>query len=98
MTTFEAELAQELRSLPTAAPSALRDRVRGLCEPEPRRWTLPPFRWRRAALVLVPACLVAVVFAAAIHGLFSSRGSRQASVGSVAKVNASNPGVNGEGV
>lgn len=84
MTTFEAELAHELRSLPTAAPAALRERVRALGEPEPR-WTFPAFGWRRAGLVLVPACLGVVVSAAAIHGLLSSGGSHRDSSGTFAK-------------
>ena len=86
MTTFEAELAHELRSLPTAAPAGLRERVRALGEPEPRR-TFPAFGWRRAALVLVPACLAAVVSAAAIDGLLSSRASHQDSSREFAKLN-----------
>src|SRR5690242_8642406 len=74
MTTFEAELTQELRALPTAAPAALRERVRALGEPQPRR-TVAPVRWRRAALVLVPACVVAIVAAAVIRGVVASGGS-----------------------
>jgi hypothetical protein len=65
------ELARQLRALPTDAPASVRERVRALGEPEPRR-VFPQLTWRRAVLVLVPACLIAVVAAAAIEGIVSS--------------------------
>src|SRR5262249_7559604 len=77
------ELVRELRALPSGAPASVRERVRALGEPEPRR-VFPQLTWRRAALVLVPACLVAVVAAAAVHGLLSSSASKQRA-GSFAK-------------
>src|SRR6266702_2257665 len=67
-----AGLVRELRSVPAEAPAELRERVRALGEPEPRR----AFRWprlsRRVVLVLVPACIVAVVAAAIVRGLVVS--------------------------
>jgi hypothetical protein len=68
---FEA-IVRELRAVPSEPPPALRNRVRALGEPEPRRFRFPQLTWRGAGLVLVPACLLAVVAAAAIHGLLSS--------------------------
>jgi hypothetical protein len=79
MSAFEAELAHELRALPIAAPPALRERVRALGEPEPRR--VPQLTWRRAVVVLAPACLVALLAAAAISGLRSSAPERRAASG-----------------
>jgi uncharacterized coiled-coil protein SlyX len=67
------ELVRELRALPTAAPPELRERVRALGEPEPRR----AFPRRRVLLVLAPVCAVALVGAAAIHGILSSSPKRQ---------------------
>jgi Domain of unknown function (DUF4349) len=88
MTTFEARLAHELRTLPTGAPTSLRERVRALGEPEPRR-ALPRIAWRRATLVLAPACVLALLAAALIRGVVSSGGSeRSASAGSAAGVDA----------
>jgi hypothetical protein len=69
--TEYAELARDLRALPTAAPESLRERVRALGEPVPRR-ELPHVPWKRAALVLAPACLVAVLGAAVVHGVLNS--------------------------
>src|SRR6187455_2708921 len=62
-------LVSELRSGLVAASPELRERVRGIAEhaPEPRQRRAPlwsHFGWRRAALVLVPACLVAAAGAA----------------------------------
>jgi hypothetical protein len=70
------ELVRDLRALPTAAPPELRERVRALGEPEPRR----AFPRRRALLVLAPACAVALVGAAAIHGILSSSPKRPETV------------------
>jgi Domain of unknown function (DUF4349) len=78
------ELVRELRALPADAPASVRERVRALGEPEPRR-VFPQLTWRRAVVVLVPACVLAVVAAAAVHGLLSSSSSKQA--GTFAKVN-----------
>jgi len=72
---FEA-IVRELRGVPSDAPAALRDRVRALGEPEPRRFRFPQLTWRGAGVVLVPACLLAVVAAAAIHGLLASSPSQ----------------------
>ncbi len=66
------ELVRELRELPSEAPPTVRERVRALGEPALRRVFFPQLTWRRATLVLVPACAVALVAAAAIHGLVSS--------------------------
>jgi Domain of unknown function (DUF4349) len=65
------ELVRELRALPTDAPASVRERVRALGEPAPRR-VFPQLTWRRAVVALVPACVVAVVAAAAIRGIVSS--------------------------
>lgn len=66
------QLVRDLRALPTAAPDEIRTRVRSLGEPAPRRWVFPRIGVRRAMLVLVPACLLALVSAAVVHGLLSS--------------------------
>lgn len=66
-----AELVQDLRALPTSAPESVRDRVRALGEPRPRR-TLPQVPWRRSLLVLAPACALALVSAAVVHGVLDS--------------------------
>jgi hypothetical protein len=63
-----ADLVAELRALPTAAPERLRERVRSLGEPQPRRWTPR----RRAIFALAPACVVAIVAAAVVYGTRSS--------------------------
>src|SRR5919197_3384279 len=71
------ELVAQLRALPTAAPDHLRERVRALGEPAtPRR--LPVIPWRRGLLVLAPACVLALVAAAVIHGVLSSSPKRAA--------------------
>lgn len=75
------ELVRELRALPTAAPESVRERVRGLGEPAPRR-TLPLLPWRRTLLVLAPACALALVAAAVVHGVLNS-GSEKQTVASV---------------
>ena len=70
--TFPAELVRELRALPIAAPVHVREHVRVLGEPAPRRVrvSLPPLR--RTLLVLTPACLAVLFAAALVHGLVSS--------------------------
>jgi len=70
MSTSEAIL-RDLRALQLDAPAALRERVRALGEPQPRR-TLPHIPWRRSLLVLAPACALALVSAAVVHGVLSS--------------------------
>src|SRR5881398_364504 len=70
MSAFEADLARELRSIPADAPAALRERVRALGEPEPRRF--PQLTWRRASVVLVPACAAALLAVAAVRGIVAS--------------------------
>jgi hypothetical protein len=67
------ELVRELRALPTAAPESVRERVRALGEPTPRR-SLPVLPWRRSLLVLAPACALALVAAAVVHGVLNSGG------------------------
>src|ERR671930_2313334 len=77
-TDFEREfegLVGELRALPTEAPERARERVRALGEPAPRR-SLPRLPWRRSLLVLAPACALALVAAAVVHGVLNS-GSKQ---------------------
>ena len=71
-----AELVHELRALPAAAPERVRDHVRGLGEPAPRR-ELPSIPWRRSVLVLAPVCVLALVSAAVVHGVLSSGSSKQ---------------------
>jgi hypothetical protein len=70
------ELVRELRALPTAAPERVRERVRALGEPAERR-RLPVVPWRRAVLVLAPACVLALVAAAVIHGVLNSSPKRE---------------------
>jgi Domain of unknown function (DUF4349) len=66
------EILFELRTLP-GAPDGLRERVRALPEPEPRReWALPRIEWRRVALVGAPVAVALAFGAAAIHGLVAS--------------------------
>src|SRR5947207_2271572 len=69
------ELVRELRALPADAPASVRERVRALGEPQPRRVS-PQLTWRRAVVVLVPACVVVIVGAAVIRGVVSPSKSR----------------------
>ena len=85
------ELVRELRELPSEAPPAVRERVRALGEPAPRRVFFPQLTWRRATLVLVPACAVALVAAAAIHGLVSSSKNTNHLAADVARKQPSQP-------
>ncbi|MFN2466962.1 MAG: hypothetical protein ABR521_02345, partial [Gaiellaceae bacterium] len=73
------DLVRELRSGRVAAPPELRERVRAIAAPvpEPRPSLFERVRLRRAALVLVPVSLAAVVSAAMVQGLVSS-GERDA--------------------
>jgi Domain of unknown function (DUF4349) len=71
------ELVQDLRALPTAAPSEVRERVRALGEPTRPRTLhdlLFTFPWRRSLLVLAPACMLGLVSAAVIYGVVHSGG------------------------
>ena len=83
--TFRAELVAELRAMPITAPPRLRDRVRGLGEPAPRRGLVAQIPLRRTAVVLAPACVVALVVAAVVHGVLSSSTPNQ---GKIASANA----------
>src|SRR6476646_792960 len=75
-----AELVRELRAVDASAPQSLRERVRELGEPAPGR-ELPRMPWRRAVLVLVPVCVLALLSAAVVHGVLSSgTPARQAAV------------------
>src|SRR5690348_5057565 len=81
---FEREFAEvvgELRALPTAASRELRERVRALAEPEPRRAFRVARPSRRAIVVAVPACVLAVDAAAAISVIVSSSSSSHQAVG-----------------
>jgi Domain of unknown function (DUF4349) len=75
------QLVSELRALPTAAPEDVRARVRALGEPAPPAslWSrFPRVHWRRSLLVLAPACVLALVSAAVIHGVLNSGEPRPA--------------------
>jgi hypothetical protein len=71
-----AEVIHNLRALPTAAPESVRARVRALGEPAPRR-TLRQLPWRRSLLVLAPACVLALLSAAVVHGVLNSDAPKQ---------------------
>jgi Domain of unknown function (DUF4349) len=71
-----AELVRELRAIPSAAPGNVRERVRALGEPAPRR-SLPRLPWRRSVLVLAPVCVLGVVIAAVVHGVVNSSAPKQ---------------------
>ena len=69
------ELVRDLRALPTAAPTSVRERVRTLGEPARPRTLhdlLLTFSPRRSLLVLAPVCVLALVSAAVIHGVVNS--------------------------
>jgi len=75
------ELVHELRALPAAAPDRLREHVRALGEPaaQSQLWDrLRGVSVRRSLLVLAPACLVALVAAAVVHGVLNSGSHEQA--------------------
>jgi Domain of unknown function (DUF4349) len=86
--TEYAELIAELRALPSAAPTSLRDRVRSLGEPAPRR-ALPPLPSRRALLVLAPVCVFALLCAAVVHGVLNSGRHQTQAVGALDKARLS---------
>ena len=71
------QLVRELRAMPADAPDGVRERVRALGEPAPKR-SLPTLPWRRSLLVLAPACALALVVAAVVHGVLNSSPKRQA--------------------
>src|SRR5436309_516187 len=74
------ELVRELRALPAATPEQVRARVRALGEPAvpPRPWDrLRGISIRRSLLVLAPACAVALVAAAVVHGVLNSGPKRE---------------------
>src|SRR5204863_4707827 len=73
------ELVRELRALPTAAPDDVRERVRSLGEPAPRR-ELPRLPSRRSLLVLAPVCVLALVSVAVVHGVLNSGAPKQQSL------------------
>jgi hypothetical protein len=69
------ELVRDLRALPTAAPQQAREHVRALGEPaQPQTLhdLLLLLSWRRSLLVVAPVCVLALVSAAAIHGVLNS--------------------------
>jgi hypothetical protein len=72
------ELVRDLRALPTAASTDVRERVRALGEPpQPRTLhdLLLTLSSRRSLLVLAPVCVLALVSAAVIHGVVNSGGN-----------------------
>jgi hypothetical protein len=72
------ELVRDLRALPTAAPTAVREHVRALGEPARPRTLhdlLLTLSSRRSLLVLAPVCVLALVSAAVIHGVVNSGGN-----------------------
>lgn len=71
------QLVRELRALPADAPDGVRERVRALGEPAPKR-SVPTLPWRRSLLVLAPVCALALVAAAVVHGVLNSGPKRQA--------------------
>lgn len=78
-------ILRDLRALPLDAPPTLRARVRALGEPQPG-WTLTQVPWRRALLVLAPACVLALVSAAVVHGVLSSGSPAQRTLGAARPV------------
>ena len=79
-----AELTRDLRALPTAAPDSVRERVRALGEPAPRR-SFPWLPWRRSLLVLAPVCVLGVLVAAVVHGVLNSSPPKQQALSSAAQ-------------
>jgi hypothetical protein len=80
MTSFDltSPVVLELRAARPRAPEALRERVQAIALRERRSgvFTYRP-TLRRAVLVAVPACVVAAVGAALIHGIVTGTGSPQ---------------------
>jgi hypothetical protein len=85
------ELVRDLRALPTAATSGVRERVRALGEPA-RPQTLHDlllsFSWRRSLLVLAPVCVLGLVSAAVIHGVVHSGGNSKQTASAGQKLDA----------
>jgi Domain of unknown function (DUF4349) len=69
---FPVELVAELHAVPMAASPQLRDRVRALGEPAPRRAPAARLPIRRTLFVVAPVCALALVVAAVVHGVLSS--------------------------
>ena len=89
-----ADLVRELRAIPSEAPPELRERVRALGEPQPKRTFRLPRSSRRAVLVLASACVLAVAGAAVVYGLVASSGEQRQSLeasGTVPKRVHANP-------
>jgi hypothetical protein len=85
------ELVRDLRELPTAAPTGMRERVRTLGEPARPRTLhdlLLMFSWRRSMLVLAPVCVLGLVSAAVIHGVVNSGGDSKQTAVAAQKVDA----------
>jgi hypothetical protein len=85
------ELVRDLRALPTAAPTSVRERVRTLGEPARPRTLhdlLLTFSSRRSLLVLAPVCVLALVSAAVIHGVVNSGGDPRQTAAAVQKTDA----------
>jgi hypothetical protein len=92
------ELVRDLRALPTAAPTGVRERVRTLGEPARPRTLhdlLLTLSSRRSLLVLAPVCVLALVSAAVIHGVVNSGGNSKQTAASAQKLDAE---VHGGGV
>src|SRR5947208_4824226 len=89
-----AELVRELRAVPSDSPPELRERVRALGEPAPRRAFRLPRLSRRVVLVLAPVCVVAVATAAVVYGLVSSSepSTHQEAAATVARSGSAQPG------
>jgi len=85
------ELVRDLRALPTAAPTGVRERVRALGEPARPRTLhdlLLMLSWRRSLLVLAPVCVLGLVSAAVIHGVVNSGGNSAQTAEAVQKLDA----------
>jgi hypothetical protein len=83
--TSSPDLIQELRATRPAAPAALRAKVRGLAEGQPRTTPFAPsifaagrLRTRRAVLVVVPAAAALALVSAGTLGIVRSGGSTEA--------------------
>jgi uncharacterized protein DUF4349 len=77
---FPADLVAELRSIPSAPPPELRERVRALGEPAPRGELPVRLPLKRTLFLLVPASAFALVVAAVVHGVLSSPEPNRAQV------------------
>jgi len=85
------ELVRDLRALPTAAPTNVRERARALGEPERPRTLhdlLLTLASRRSLLVLAPVCVLALVSAAVIHGVVNSGGNPEQTAVALQQVDA----------